>query len=215
MAEKPKNPYAGLKVAKRGPTSKAAVGSSILYPLQTMLTDLCPKPPKIRVPRRAGTGGQGDAKNETVPKKTTVGKEAATSSKKRKAGEELEEVSAAVTDVAKEATSTLYKKRKVEAKVKTEAVADAKPIENGASMSLGKKRKAAYALEDDTAQAVVHGDDIPSAKKRRREDWPVVKTEPLEERKTAPSGGKKAESVKDVEVFEPQDVESGVAHMCP
>ena len=218
MAEKPKNPYAGLKAAKRGPTSKAAVGSSILYPLQSMVTDLCPKPPKIRVPRRAGTGIEGrqdGSRNETMPKKTTVAKEAATPSKKRKAGDDSEEVSAAVKDVAKEATSTLYKRIQVEAKVKAEAVADTKPIESGGSMSLGKKRKAADALEDDTAQGVVHGDDTPSAKKRRREDWPVVKTESLEEKMTTPSGGKKAESVEDAEVFDPQDVQSGVAHMYP
>ena len=34
---KPKNPYASLKAAKRGQTSKIAVGSSILYPLQAMI----------------------------------------------------------------------------------------------------------------------------------------------------------------------------------
>ena len=183
-----------------------------------MATDLCPKPPKIRVPRRAGTGiegRQGDAKNETVAKKATVMKETATPSRKRKAGDDSEEVSAAVRDVAKEATPTPYKKRKVEAKVKVEAVADAKPIESGGSMSLGKKRKAADALEDDTAQAVVHGDDTPSAKKRRREDWTVVKTESLEEKMTTPLGEKKARKSKDDEVFGPPRRPRGVTHMYP
>ena len=187
-------------------------------PLQTMVTDLCPKPPKIRVPRRAGggiEGRQGDSKNETVAKKTTIAKEAATPSRKRKATEDMEGDSAAVRDVAKEATSTIYKKRKVEAKAKPEAVADTKSVESKAEVSLGKKRKAADALESDTAQAIVHGHDAPSAKKRRTEEEPVVKTEPHEKKMTAPLGEKKEESVKDDEVFDPQHIPPGLTDMYP
>ena len=149
-----------------------------------------------------------------MAKKTAVMKETATPSKKRKAGEDLEEVSAAVRDVAKEATSTIYKKRKVEAKAKAEAVTDTKPIESEATVSLGKKRKATDALESDAARAVVHGDDAPSAKRRRMEDEPIVETEPLEEETTVPSG-EKAKKSKDDEVFDPQDLHPGVAHMYP
>ena len=216
MEEKPKNPYASLKAAKRGSSSKAAVGASVSYPLQAMVADIGPKAPKIRVPRvvRSIEGREDASKNETVAKKTAVMKEAATPSKKRKADEDLEQVSAAVKDVAKEATSTIYKKRKVETEAKA-AVADTKPIESEARVSSAKKRKAADALEADTAQAVVRGEDTPSAKKRRGEDWPIVKTGPLEEKTTKPTGEKKAKNVKDDEVFDPQDVQPGLAHIYP
>ena len=216
MEEKPKNPYASLKAAKRGQTSKAAVGSSILYHLQAKVADISPKAPKIRIPRvvRSIEGREDASKNETVAKKTAVMKEAAIPSKKRKADEDLEQVSAAVKEVAKEATSTIYKKRRVDAEPKA-AVADTKPVESEASVSLGKKRKAAHAFEDDTAEAVVRGQDAPSAKKRRGEDWPIVKTRPLEETMTMPSGEKKAKTVKDDEVFDPQDIHTGLAHEYP
>ena len=206
MEQKPKNPYASLKAARREQRSKAAVGASILYPLQAMVADLCLKTPKKAATKRVGRGTEGrhgGSKYETVAKKTAVVKEVAKTSRKRKAGEDLEEVSAAVRDVAKEATSTIYKKRKTEAKAKAEAVVDTKPVEGGAKVSLGKKRKAADALEGDAAQAVVHGVDPPSAKKRRTEDEPVMETEPLKEKTTAPSGEKKAKKVKDDEVFDP------------
>ena len=133
-------------------------------------------------------------------KKTAAAKDAATPSKKRKAGEDLEQVSAAVMDVAKEATSTIYKKRKVEAKAKAKAVADTKPVKSEARVSSGKKRKATDALESDAAQAVVHGAHAPSAKKRRREDEPAVERE-LPEKTTVPSVEKKAKNLKDNEVF--------------
>ena len=152
---------------------------------------------------RSIEGGEDSSKNETVAKKTAVMKEAAIPSKKRKAAEDLEEVSAVVGDIAKEATSSLYKKRKVEMKAKAEPAAATKPIASEAKVSSGKKRKAAYALEDDTAEAVVRGEEVPSAKKRRGEDWPIVKTGPLEEKKTVPSGEKKAKTVKDDGVLEP------------
>ena len=41
LEEKPRNPYANLKTAKREQTSNAAVGASILYLLQAMVADLC------------------------------------------------------------------------------------------------------------------------------------------------------------------------------
>ena len=203
MEDKPKNPYANLKAAKREQTCKAAVGASILCSLQAMVADLCAKPSKKAVARRVGRaieGRQDGLSNKTVAKKTAVMKETATPSKKRKAGEE---VSAAVRDVAREATSSIFKKRKVEAKAKAEAAADTKPVESEARVSLGKKRKAADALESDAAQAVVHGDDAPSAKQRRTKDEPVVETEPLEEKITVPSGEKKGKKSKDDEVFDP------------
>ena len=218
MEDKPRNPYANLKAAKREQTSKAVVGASTFHPLWAMVADLCPKPQKKAAAKRAGRGiegRQGDSINKTVAKKTTVAKGAAIPPRKRKADEDLKEVSAAVRDVAKEATSTIYIKRKVEAKAKVEAVADTKLVESEATMSLGKKRKAADALEGDAAQAVVHGDDAPSTKKRRTKDEPVVETEPVEEKMTVLSGEKKAKKSKDDEVFGPQDVQPGVAHMYP
>ncbi|KAK0516136.1 hypothetical protein JMJ35_000739 [Cladonia borealis] len=216
LEEKPKNPYAALKAAKRKSTSKAAADASIFYPLQAMVADIGPKPLKIRVPRIAGRsieGRQDASKNGTGAKQTTTAKEAATPSRKRKAAEDLEEVSAVVGDVAKEATSIIYKKKKMEYEAKVEAAADTKPGESEAKVASGKKRKAADALEDDTAQAVVYGDSAPSAKKRRGEDWPIVKTGPLEEKKTVPSGEKKAKKSKDDEVFDPQNVHPGLAHI--
>ena len=218
LEDKPRNPYANLKAAKREPTSKAAVGASIVYSLQAMAADLCAKPSKKAVARRVGRaieGRQDGSKRKTVTNETTVVKKVATPSKKRKAGEDLEEVSAAVRDVAKEATSSIYKKRKVEAKAKAKAVTDTKPVESEARVSLGKKRKAADALEGKAAQAVVYGDDALSTKKRRTKDEPVVETEPLEEKITVPSGEKKAKKSKDDEVFDPQDLHPGVAHMYP
>ena len=205
MGEKAKNPYASLKAAKRGQTAKTAVGSRIFYPLQAMVADIGPKAPKIRIPRvvKSIQRREDASKNQTVAKKSAVTKGAATPSKKRKADETLEEVSAPVKDVAKKATSPIYKRRKVEAEAKA-AVADTKPVESEARVSLGKKRKAAPAFEDDTAGAAVRGQDAPSAKKRRGEDWPIVKTGPLEETMTMPSGEKKAKTVKADEVFEPQ-----------
>lgn len=229
MEAKTRSPYANLKTAKREPKSKAAVGASILCLLQTKVTNRCPKPPKIRVPRIVGRGIEGRQDgtrrersfsqpraisasiNQPVVKETTVAKEVATPSRKRKAAEDLEEVSAAVSDVTKKATSTIYKKRKVEAGAKAETVADTKRFESEPRASLGKKM-AAHALEGNAA-GTVHGDDAPSAKKRRREDWPVVKTEPLEEKMPVPSGEKKAKDVKDDEVFVPQDVHPRVANM--
>ncbi len=199
LEQKPKNPYASLKPAKREQTCKAAVGAGTLYPLQAMVADPCPKPPKkAAAARRVGKGiegQQGGSKYKTVAKKTIVMKEAATPSKKRKAGEDLQDVSAAVRDIAKEATSTIYKKRRVEVETKAEAVVDTKLVEREARVSLGKKRKAADALEGDTAQAVVQGVDAPPAKKRRTEDEPVVETGSL--------GEKKAKNVKVDEVFDP------------
>ena len=183
-----------------------------------MVADLCPKAPKKAAAKRVGRGIEGrqdGSKNETVAKNFTVAKEAATPSRKRKAGEELKEDSAAVRDVAKEATSTIYKKRKVEAKSKADAVANTKPIESEARVSLAKKRKAADALDGDAAQAVVHGDEAPPAKKRRTKDEHVVETEPVEEKMTVPSAEKKAKNVKDDEVFDPQDIHTRVAHMYP
>ena len=216
MEGKPRNPYASLKAAKRGPSSKAAVGASVIHPLQAMVAEIGPKPPKIRIPRviRSIEGREDASKNETVARKTTVAKETASPSKKRKADEDLGGVSAAVKDVAKDATSTIYKKRKVEAKAKAEVDVDTKPVESEATVSLAKKRKAADAWEGDTAQAVVRGEGAPSAKKRSGEDWPIVRTGPLEET-TKPSGGEKAKNVKDDEVFDPQDVHPGLAHIHP
>ena len=189
------------------------------YPLslQARVADLCAKPPKKATAKRVARGveaQQDGSKNKTVAKRITVAK-AATPSRKRKAGEDLEEVSAAVRDVAKEATSTTYKKRKVEAKSKADAVANTKPIESEARVSLAKKRKAADALDGDAAQAVVNGDDAPPAKKRRTKDEHVVETEPVEEKMTVPSAEKKAKNVKDDEVFDPQDIHTRVAHMYP
>ena len=219
LEDKPRNPYANLKAAKREQTSKAAVGASILYPLQAMVADLCPKPPNKAAAKRVARsieGQQDGSKNETVTKKTTtVAKEAATPSRKRKATENLKELSAAARDVAKEATSTIYKKRKVEAEAKAEAVADTKQVGREARVSLAKKRKAADVLEGNAAQAVVHGDDAPPAKRRRTNVEPVVETEPLEGKMTVPSGEKKAKNLKDDEVFDHQDYHSGVVHMCP
>ena len=214
--EKPRNPYASLKAAKRGPNSKAAVGVNVLYPLRAMVADIGFKPLKIRVPRivRSGEGREDALKNKAEVKNTAAAKEAAPPSKKRKASEDLEKVSAAVSDVAKEATSTIYIKRKVEAEVKA-TVADTKRVENEARVSLGKKRKAADAWEGDAAQAVVRGEEAPPAKKRRGEDWPIVKTGPLEEKKTVPSGEKKAKKSKDDGVFDPQDVHHESAHIYP
>ena len=166
-----------------------------------MVADLLPKAPKKAAAKRGDKGiegRQGRPKHETVAKKTTVPKEAATPSKKRKAAEDLEEDSVAVSEAAKGATSTIHEKRKVVAKAKAEAVVDTKSIKSEARMSFGKKRKAADALDDDAAQAVVHGDDEPSAKKRMTEDEPVVETEPLEEQATVSS-----KNVKTDEVFVP------------
>ena len=165
-----------------------------------MVADLRSKPPRKAAAKRAERGvesRQGRSKHETVAKKTTVPKEAATPSKKRKAAEGLEEVSAAASNVAKRATPTIYKKRKVVAKAKAEAVVDSKLVERAARVSSGKKRKAADALDGDAAQAVVHGDDEPSAKRRRTQDEPIVETEPLEEEVTA-----RSKNVKTDEVFE-------------
>ena len=162
------------------------------YPLslQARVADLCAKPPKKATAKRVARGVEGqqdDSKNKTVAKRITVAKEAATPSRKRKAGEELKEDSAAVRDVAKEATSNIYKKRKVEAKSKAHAVANTKPIESEARVSL--------------------------AKKRRTKDEHVVETEPVEEKMTVSSAEKKAINVKDDEVFDPQDIHTRVAHM--
>ena len=166
-----------------------------------MVADLRSKPPKKAAAKRAERGvesRQGRSKHETVAKKTTVPKEAATPSKKRKAAEGLEEVSAAASDVAKRATPTIYKKRKVAAEAKAEAVADIKPVEREARESSRKKRKAADALDGDAAQPLVHGDDEPSGKKRRTQDEPTVEVEAFEEEATAPS-----KNVKTDEVFVP------------
>ena len=165
-----------------------------------MVADLRPKPPKRAVARTVGgsiEGRQGGLKDRTAEKKATVAKETATPSRKRKAVEHLEEVSAAVSDVVKRATSNIYKKRKVVAKAKAEAVADTKSIEREARVLSEKKRKAADALEGDAAQAGVHGGETLSAKKRRREDKPVVETEPLEEATVS------SKNVKTEEVFVP------------
>ena len=162
------------------------------------MADLHPKSPKKAAAKRAERAVEsrrGRTKHETVAKKATVPKEAATPSKKRKAAEDSEEESVAVSDIAKGATSTIYKRRKVVAEAKAEAVVDAKSVEREARVSSGKKRKAADALEGDTAQPVVHGDDEPSAKKRRTEDEPVVETEPSEEEATARSKNVKTEEV--------------------
>ena len=216
MEDKPRNPYANLKAAKREPTSKAAVGASILCSLQAMAADFCAKPSKKAVARRVGRAieGRGDgSKNKTVTNEITVEKKAAKPSKRRKACEDLKQALAAERDVAKEATSSIYKKRKVEAKAKTEAVTDTKPVESEAKLSLGKKRKAADALKSDSAQAVVHGDDAPPAKRMRMDDKPVVETERLEGEIKVPSGEKKAKKSKDDEVLDPQDFYPGVAHI--
>ena len=162
-----------------------------------MVADLHPKPPRKAAATRAERGvenRQGRSKHETVAKQAPVAKEAATPSKKRKATEDSEEESVAVSDVAKRATSTINKKRKVVHEAKTEAVADTKPVVREAKVSSGRKRKAADALDGDAAQPAVHGDDEPSAKKRT-EDEPVVQTEPSEEEATARSKNVKTEEV--------------------
>ena len=161
-----------------------------------MVADLQAKPPKKAATKRGDKGiegRQGRLKHETVAKKTTVSKEA-TPSKKRMAAEDLEEVSAAVSDVAKGATSDIYKKRKVAAEAKAEAVMDTKPVAREARVSSGKKRKAVDALAGDAAHPVGHGDDESSAKKRKTQDEPTVQTEVLEEA-TAPSKNVKTEEV--------------------
>lgn len=194
--EKPKNPYAGLKAAKRERASTAVVGAISIHLLQPMAADICPKPPKKAAAKRVGRGiegRQGGPKNETVVKKTTAMKETTTPLKKRKAVEDLEEVSAAVSDVAERAPSTIYKKRKVVAEAKAEAVFETKPVEREARVSSEKKRKAVDALDGDAAQPVVHGDDELSAKKRRTQDQPTVETEALEQEATALSKNVKTE----------------------
>ena len=166
-----------------------------------MVADLHPKSPRKAAANRAERAVEsrrGRTEHETVAKKIAAPQEAATPSKKRKATEDSEEESVAVSDVAKRATSTICKKRKVVAEAKTEAVADTKPVEREAKVSSGKKRKVADALDGDAAQPAVHGDDEPSAKKRRTEDEPVVETEPSEEEATA-----RSKNVKTEEVFLP------------
>lgn len=193
--EKPTNPYASLKAVKRNQTPTTAVGASMLHPRQAMVADLHPKPPRKAAAKRAGRDVEsrgGRSKHETVAKKTTVAKDAATPSKKRKATEESEEVSDAASDVPKGATSDIYKKRKVVAEAKAEAVVDTKPVEREARVSSGKKRKAA---DDDAVQPALYGDDGPSAKKRRTEDEPVAETEAPEEEVTESSKNLKTEEV--------------------
>lgn len=165
-----------------------------------MVADLCSKPPKQNAPKRVGRGNekrQRGSKHETAEKTTTVAKEAATPSKKRKVAEDSEEDSVAVSDAAKRATSTIYKKRKVVAEAKAEAVVDTKSVEREARVSLGKKRKAADALKGDAVQAVARSEAAPSAKKKM-ENEPVVETEPSEEESTA-----RSKNVKTEEVFFP------------
>ena len=168
-----------------------------------MVADLHPKPPREAAARRAERAVEsrrGRTEHEIVAKKATVSKEAATPSRKRKATEDSEEDSVVVKDVTKRATSTIYKKRKVVAEAKAEAVGDTKPVEKGGRVSSGKKRKAADALDGDAAQPAVHGDDESSAKKRRTKDEPVVETESSEEEAMA-----RSKNVKTDEVFVPSN----------
>ena len=165
-----------------------------------MVADLHPKSPRKAAANRAERAVEsrrGRTEHETVAKKIAAPQEAATPSKKRKAAEDSEEESVAVSDVAKRATSTIYKKRKVVTEAKADAVVDTKSVEREARLSLGKKRKAADALEGDAVQAVPHGDAEPSAKKRTEVE-PVVETEPFKEAVTA-----RSKNVKTEEVFFP------------
>ena len=173
------------------------VDVSIPYLLKAIVADLCPKPPRKEAAKRAGRGiesRQGRSKHEIVARKTTLPNET-TPSRKRKAAEDLEEVSDAASDVAEEATSTIYKKRTVEPEAKPEAVAAAEPVERAAKESSGKRRKASRALDGDAVQPALYGDDEPSAKRRRTKDEPTVETEALKEEVTESSKNVKTEEV--------------------
>lgn len=166
-----------------------------------MVADLLPKAPKKDAANRGNKdieGRQSRPKHETVAKKTTGSKEAATPSKKRKAAEDLEEDSDGVSDDAKGATSNIYKKRKVVPEAKAEAVADTKLAEREARVSSAKKRKAEDALDGDAVRGVAHGEHAPSTKKRRTKDESVTETPPLEEEAAVP-----LKNVKTEEVFVP------------